>query len=181
MKCPVDGSPLEKRVIGRVIIDECFDCRGLWFNAGELRKVRDAADPDIRWLDLELNKSADTAEAAWSERECPQCGKQMATIAYRSTGVKVDYCPDDHGIWLDQGELKAIIEALESEASSKHVDEYVRASLKEALELFTGNEGFISEWKDLLAVTRLLQYRLLVEHPKLTELLVALHISNPLK
>jgi hypothetical protein len=32
-----------------------------------------------------------------------------------------------------------------------------------------------------LTVTRLLQYRVLAEHPRLAELLVALQISNPLK
>ena len=52
---------------------------------------------------------------------------------------------------------------------------------EQAGDLLTGEEGFASEWKDLSMVTRLLQYRVLAEHPRLAELFVALQISNPLK
>jgi Zn-finger nucleic acid-binding protein len=105
----------------------------------------------------------------------------MLQIAYGDTGVTVDYCHDGHGIWLDKGEFEAIVAALETEVISTDASEYVRASLQEARELFAGEEGFVSEWRDFLTVTRLLQYRVLAEHPRLAELLVALQISNPLK
>jgi hypothetical protein len=53
-------------------------------------------------------------------------------------------------------------------------------SVNEALEIVTGDEGFISEWNDFLSVIRLLQYRVLSENPKLQEALVALQASRPL-
>ncbi len=105
----------------------------------------------------------------------------MATISYAATGVTVDYCAEGHGVWLDKGEFQAIIEALEKEMLSKNVSDYVTASLEEAMEIFAGDEGFISEWKDFLTVTRLLQYRVLVENPKVAELLIALQTTNPFK
>ncbi len=105
----------------------------------------------------------------------------MATIMYATTGVTVDYCAEGHGIWLDKGEFQAIIEAFEKEILSKDISDYVAASLEEAKEILVGDEGFVSEWKDFLTVTRLLQYRVLVENPKVAELLTTLQTTQPFK
>jgi Zn-finger nucleic acid-binding protein len=181
MECPIDGTTLETHTIHSINIEECAQCRGLWFEEGELRKAKDESDPDLNWLDFDLWSDQESFKADWSSRKCPQCGKNMATISYAATGVKVDYCAEGHGIWLDKGEFQAIIEALETEASSMTVSGYVTASLEEAKEIFVGDEGFASEWKDFLTVTRLLQYRVLAENPKVAELLIALQATTPFK
>jgi Zn-finger nucleic acid-binding protein len=181
MNCPKDNTPLETHPVHSVQVENCPQCRGLWFSEDELRKAKDAADPDLMWLDFDLWSNWEALAAEWSSRKCPQCGNTMMRIVYDGTEVTVDYCTDRHGIWLDMGEFEAILAALEKELVTKDAAEYAGASLKEARELFAGGEGFLSEWKDFLTVTRLLQYRVLSEHPKLSELLVALQISNPLK
>ncbi len=39
--------------------------------------------------------------------DCPQCG---AVLRERDrAGVKIDFCPDCKGVWLDRGELDKII------------------------------------------------------------------------
>ena len=38
--------------IGDVQIDECRQCRGIWFGKGELAEAKDEVDPDLRWLDF---------------------------------------------------------------------------------------------------------------------------------
>ncbi|MFN2150086.1 MAG: hypothetical protein ACK2T5_00725, partial [Anaerolineales bacterium] len=88
--------------------------------------------------------------------------------------VKVDYCLDEHGIWLDPGEFEGIIDALRDELLSKSLPEYISLSLEEAKEIFTGDKGPIQEWRDFKIVYRLLKYRILVDNPKLMNLLVAL-------
>lgn len=40
------------------------------------------------------------------ERPCPICGKHMT--ADKKQGIQVDVC-HDHGVWLDRGELSAVI------------------------------------------------------------------------
>jgi len=181
MNCPRDKTPLVTHPVHSIQVEECPQCRGFWFEAAELSKAKDAADPDLRWLDFDLWSDSDALSAEWSARKCPQCEITMMRIVYDGTEVTVDYCPDGHGIWLDKGEFEAILSALETEIVTKDASEYLAASLKEARELFAGDEGFVSEWKDLLTVTRLMQYRVLAEHPKLAELFVALQTSNPLK
>ncbi len=181
MNCPTDSTPLEADAVENVRTEVCPQCRGVWFAQGELERAVDQADPDVRWLDFDLWSDPEALAANWSARACPVCEKTMAAIGYGDTGVTVDVCPDGHGVWLDAGEFEAIITALEGEVAAKDVSDYVRASLAEARELVTGDEGFVSEWKDFLTVNRLLQYRVLAENPKLAELLLALQTSNPLK
>ncbi|MGD2156714.1 MAG: zf-TFIIB domain-containing protein [Anaerolineales bacterium] len=179
MECPIDGTTLETHTIHSVKIEECAQCKGLWFEEGELRKAKDESELDLNWLDFDLWSDRESFNADWSSRKCPQCGKNMTSISYATTEVIVEYCVEGHGVWLDKGEFQAIIESLHQEILSKDVSDYVSASLKEAMEIFVGDEGFISEWKDFLTVTRLLQYRILVENTKIAELLIALQKSSP--
>jgi uncharacterized protein len=181
MECPVDGTKIETRTFEGVNVEECPQCGGLWFDKGEFRKAKDASEPDLSWLDFDLWSDHESMKADWSSRECPLCGKNMASISYAGTEVMVEYCTEEHGIWLDKGEFQAIIEALEAEVTTKDIPGYIASSLKEAGELLTGDEGFISEWKDFTTVVRFLQYRLLAENPKLAEFLVAFQSANPLK
>ena len=181
MNCPLDGTTLEIHTIHSVDVEECPQCKGLWFEKDELRKAKDDADPDLNWLDFDLWSDQESFKTELSARNCPRCGENMATISYADTGVTVDYCVEEHGIWLDKGEFQAIIEALENETLSMDSSEYAKASFDEAKDLLVGNEGFASEWKDFRTVSRLLQYRILVDNPRLAELLVALQTTTPFK
>ena len=105
----------------------------------------------------------------------------MATVSYADTGVSVEYCFEKHGIWLDKGEFQAIIEALEKETLSMNSTDYAKASLNEAKDILVGDEGFASEWQEFRTVTRMLEYRVLAENPKLAKLLVALQETTPFK
>jgi Zn-finger nucleic acid-binding protein len=181
MECPLDGITLETHTKHTVDVEECPQCKGIWFEKGELSKAKDDAEPDLNWLDFDLWSDHDSFNADWSARNCPICGEKMATISYADTGIKIDYCTEGHGVWLDKGEFEAIIDALEKESLSMDSSDYARASLKEAKDLAVGGEGFASEWNDFHSVTRLLQYRILAENPRVAELLLALQTSTPFK
>ena len=181
MKCPIDGSTLETHAFHSESVDECPQCKGIWFSPEELREAKDEVDPNLNWLDFDLWSDDASYQVEWSNRDCPQCNKKMATITYGETAIQVEYCLDRHGIWLDSGEFASIIDALEQELISKDSSDYLQATLSEAKEIVVGEEGFVSDWKDFLTVSRLLQFRLLAENPKLAELLVALQSSTPFK
>ena len=38
---------------------------------------------------------------------CPKCGMQLIEIDYK--GIKIDKCTECNGVWLDHGELEAIV------------------------------------------------------------------------
>ena len=153
----------------------------MWFDKDELRKAKDFTDPDINWMDFDLWKHVEQFQGGQIEHECPRCKEKMFTLNYAHTGVQVDYCAKCFGLWLVQGKFQCIIEALEQELLHKSLGEYVSATLQEAKELITGNESSISEWKDFTTILRLLQYRILANHPKLHAALTGVQRVNPLQ
>jgi hypothetical protein len=60
-------------------------------------------------------------------------------------------------------------------------NEYFQASIGEAKDLLLGGKGITSEWKDFSSVLRMLQYRLLVDNPKLAERLIQFQKLTPFK
>ena len=105
----------------------------------------------------------------------------MVKIDYDKTNVEIDYCPKCRGAWLDEGEFKNIIDSLNSELANKSISEYVKASLEEGLEIVTGPESFISEWKDFMTVLRMFQYRFFIVNPKLQDTVLNIQDKFPIK
>jgi len=174
MDCPVDGSALEKYEFDSLNVEKCPQCQGFWLTKGEMRQAEEAEGVDEDWMDFDLWTDHDAFKAEKSDRKCPACAQNMATIIYGPTDVKVDYCMEEHGLWLDHGEFESIIDALRDEILTKSLPEYVSISLDEAKEVFTGDKGVIQEWKDFKTIYRLMEYRILVDNPKLMDFLITL-------
>lgn len=166
-QCPTCKDELTPTTVGPVECDECTKCKGVWFDKGELSKAKDAQDADLNWMDFEIWKHEDLFEATASQQNCPVCSKPMVSVAYGETNVAIDYCRECKGTWLEKGEFKKIINALEEELTSKPFSDYVKSAIAEARELITGQESLASEWKDLTTVLRLMEYRMFVENKTL--------------
>ena len=171
MKCPRDNVEMNHRDLDSVVFEECPQCGGIWIQQEELRKAKDMADPDLGWMDFEIWREEDRFQPHLSELTCPVDNIAMVSIKYGETAVLIDYCPQCRGIWLDRGELEKIIQSLEQELEEMNASEYIHASLTEAKELVTGKESFASEWRDLMTVLRLFEYRALSEKPGLSKIL----------
>jgi Zn-finger nucleic acid-binding protein len=169
--CPVCHTPLQPTPLGPVQIDECPACKGAWFEDQELRLAKDEADHDLAWMNFDIWKHADQFGVDRRDLMCPDCHMRLVDVRYGTTPLRVGYCPGCRGVWLDKGEFVKIVKALETQAESMNVSQYVRASLKEVRELLTGHESLLSEWRDLRALLRLLRYRFMVEHQGLTTLI----------
>jgi Zn-finger nucleic acid-binding protein len=180
MNCPHCQTELHHRSIEGVVIDECRDCQGIWLDAEKLRRLKDAADPDLRWMDFELWDHADRFQIAEKAVDCPTCAVPLVAIDYGDTGVTIDYCNGCRGVWLDAGGFGKIIAHLSEDLLTTESSEYLRASLDEAKELITGPESFLSEWKDFVTVLRMLEYRLLSENPKLASALAEFQAKSPI-
>jgi len=96
-------------------------------------------------------------------------------------GVTIDHCPSCEGSWLDKDEFKKIIDSLTNELLTKTFKEYIKESVTEAKEIFTGPESFLSEWKDFTSVYRMMVLRLFAEHPKLMDTMLEIQKVNPIK
>ncbi len=180
MKCPKCSMEMRNSTIEGIEIDDCANCGGIWFDEDELRKAKDRTDADLRWMDFELWKHEDRFRVSAESVKCPKCRVGMAAIIYGETGIEVEHCVKCRGLWLDGGEFGKIIEALTEELETKSALQYVEASLEEAKEILTGPENVISEWRDFLTVIRMLQYRVLIENPKVNDAIVGIQKSMPL-
>lgn len=181
MNCPKCGVTMNTEEMEGVEIDVCRKCAGVWFEQDELRKAKDQADPDLNWMDFEIWKHKDKFSFSQNPVQCPKCSLDLVTIEYDKTGIEIDYCPQCRGTWLDEDEFRKIIKALNSELANKSISGYIAASLEEGLEIISGPESFISEWKDFMTVLRMFQYRFFIMNPEIEESVINIQRSFPLK
>jgi Zn-finger nucleic acid-binding protein len=113
VKCPVDKTGMVIIEHQGIELDYCTHCRGVWFDAGELELLLELGGlPDAAPF---LRTVKERAEAVTAEkpRACPLCGRKMKKSAVdEDSGVIVDICRDDHGIWFDHREVEQLAEAL---------------------------------------------------------------------
>lgn len=178
MNCPTCALDLEVKLAGPIEVDECSKCGGAWFEDDELRKAKDAWDLDLNWMDFDLWKEWDSLNLGASGLSCPSCSRSLVTVRYADTAVRVDCCPECRGMWLERGEFAGIVDALTAELLNKPLSDYVKASLQEAKEILTGSESLFSEWKDFTTVLRFMQYRLLVENPRISKAIADVQSST---
>ncbi|MBL8918296.1 MAG: zf-TFIIB domain-containing protein [Myxococcaceae bacterium] len=92
--CPGCTAPMRAFQAGKVELDRCTFCNGLWFDGGELEQVLGKRPPAK--LDPQLKTS----------RQCAACAVPMR--AAEVGGLRVEFCETCHGVFLDDGELRAI-------------------------------------------------------------------------
>jgi Zn-finger nucleic acid-binding protein len=108
-RCPRDGSELATHVVEAVTLRVCARCSGVWLDADALVALLS----DRQRMDgLALHPLATPARrVADDERALPccRCSKPSDRREYgEDTRIFVDVC-EPHGIWLDGGELHAVI------------------------------------------------------------------------
>lgn len=92
--CPSCTGAMHEFQVGKIALDRCTFCRGLWFDGGELEAL------------LGRRPSAKLAEGVDNSRRCPRC-----TVVMRAAevgGLRVEFCTQCNGVFLDDGELTAM-------------------------------------------------------------------------
>jgi len=166
--------------IGRVEIHECRHCRGIWFNGGQFDAAKDEMLPDFGWMDFDIGKNKSEFKANTRTIFCPICHQMNLIRLYDpENGSSMDLCTQCKGIWLDADQFCMLIDRLVEQADQQSVPDYIRASLLQAKEMLVNPESIISEWHDLKSVLKLLNYRILAEHPAIERLISGLQNSIP--
>jgi len=103
------------------IIDVCRTCHGTWLDIHELEKIADTGARQLAQHKISRCGSVDrealdqlfTRQFKLPDenplRFCPCDGSEL--IHKDRHGITIDWCPLCRGIWLDRGELDAIIHA----------------------------------------------------------------------
>jgi Zn-finger nucleic acid-binding protein len=66
----------------------------------------------IQGLRAERDAAMTAAERQSHLMKCPRCGAQLVETERR--GIKIESCPECHGMWVDQGEIDLLIKASEA-------------------------------------------------------------------
>jgi Zn-finger nucleic acid-binding protein len=116
-RCPLDGTRLrEETHASGEIVNRCSACHGSWLPDDALTKTlrwaqRKPADPG---LVAEPRAALVTAMARQKHRDplkCPSCGVELIAEERGSHSyVLVDVCPEGCGTWLDDEELRRLID-----------------------------------------------------------------------
>lgn len=105
------------------VLDHCPRCGGVWFEAGEVQRLRQT-DADALWREIlrrdgvhamlchscraPVSRDDSACRACgWNvELDCPICERPLRTS--EQNGLRLDYCPHDRGVWFDHHELTGI-------------------------------------------------------------------------
>lgn len=174
MNCPIDKAELKQAIFYGVEVDFCPTCLGLWFEEDELRLAKDEKDKNLRWLDFDLWRDVKKFKIFLGIRLCPSCRLPLYEIYYGNSKVIVDVCNLCHGVWLDRGEFKKIIDYLREKAGYEILNKFAKNLLVEAAEILIGSETLREEILDFFAILKVLNYKLLTQQQKISEVILNL-------
>ncbi len=182
MNCPDCQSELKVSKLKGINIHECLKCKGKWLERNQLMLAKNKLDDGLRWLDFDpFGKDVEKLSVGSDGKQCPQCIKKMQSLTYSQSKVVIDKCQSCEGVWLAHGELAKIIRYLEKAVNSEPVKKLAHETFKEFIKIFTVHKGLISEVKDFLAVLNILEIRIAVEHPQLTQAWEKIDSISPIK
>jgi len=117
MDCPVCSSAMVTLELADVEIDHCFDCGGIWLDAGELELLLADAEQAKRLI----HSFKIDAQSTEKKRKCPICLKKMDKIIVTAAEkpLLIDRCGKGDGLWFDKGELKDILKTARFDEQNK--------------------------------------------------------------
>lgn len=177
--CPACATLLVSKKFLNQVIEKCYECGGMFFDAEEVLRAQERLDDSIVWPEH-------LAEPTWnlkvqSERKmiCPKDGAALVAIHYGPSAVVVDICPECRGVWFDYGEFNKVAEDLKDATLDKTSLQYLKDVGHEVTELVTGKKGAAQEFEDVKKTWHLFSNRLAIDHPFLINFLEAMGKTFP--
>ena len=171
MDCPNKHQSLEKVLFHNVEVDYCSECLGVWFDQNELEWARDAKDQQLNWVDFDIWRDKGRFKISSSDKRCPVCRIPFVEVRYDDSNVKIDFCKMCRGMWLDRGEFKQIMIYLKKKADYEILHRYTKNLVVQLWEVFSGPKKFREELPEFLMLSKLLNYKFVVQYPLLNSLI----------
>jgi Zn-finger nucleic acid-binding protein len=115
MRCPVDKNDMIVVEHKKIELDYCLSCSGVWFDTMELDLLVSALQArggQMSGMDLLTLEEAAVKEV---KRKCPICGHKMDKVWLgERPKVLIDSCPAGDGLWFDGGELRQVLQQIET-------------------------------------------------------------------
>lgn len=96
-----------------VEIDTCPSCKGAWLDLGEATHIVQIREK--KFTSQTVTAALESAQGGIPEHEinhdlnCPKCSQAMKPVNYAvNSGIIIDRCKSNHGLWFDHQELEKI-------------------------------------------------------------------------
>ena len=142
MNCPRCRTELKLQEYRGIQVDRCPECKGLWLDHPELDQLEDTV------MDDDVAKGTMEYASRESDISCPTCGDLMTTFNYRAYNLPIDYCPKEHGFWLDAGEEDRVLELMRQRIKDLNRSSGAEAEWARFLKR-VGSRSFMDKVKDL--------------------------------
>ena len=103
-----------------VQLDDCPQCGGIWFDDGELKKLRTIGDElSLHSVEGQAKPDKDVITTEREGKLCPICNERLTPYRYMySSDVLLDECDECYGVWVQDGELEKMAQYIESEQNN---------------------------------------------------------------
>lgn len=159
--CPDCGTELRSEDILGITLDVCPDCAGIWFDDGELLKLKELGDDAIDEVEDDVVPTK-SEKGEGAKKMCPDCGTGLEEFSYLyTTTVKLDSCPTCAGTWVQDGELVAMRTALEAARTSPENPHLMR-TIRHQLDVVADeaeHQGFLDRHRRIARFLRVLSMR----------------------
>ena len=119
MMCPVCKSGMIVVEYHNIELDYCADCKGVWFDSGELELMLKTYQMEAIEPFLENITDSPDAVSAEKKRKCPICSRKMKKKTMgEQPELLIDMCGEGHGLWFDGGEIAQLIKQLVGETKT---------------------------------------------------------------
>ena len=142
MQCPNCSTTELRNVEGENLeLDYCPQCRGTWFDRGELEEL----------LKLPRDNFTTPRDARRTAKVCPRCSKPMLGFLYPHTFAAIHMCSACRGLWFDKGMLTEVRNARDLVLRSgvvkeaKEKDRGIQKTLLEMVGITKGRKGGIKK------------------------------------
>ncbi|MGH9534050.1 MAG: zf-TFIIB domain-containing protein [Terriglobales bacterium] len=113
VKCPRCGVELQPTVRHKLKVNSCQSCKGMWLEHVELEELEDEAfDFGDQWKGTLALGSTATAD------KCPECAAPLQRFQYRFYDLEMEFCPNQHGYWLEDDEDTRVLELMKREEAN---------------------------------------------------------------
>jgi len=115
---------IDLKIGEKFLIERCPNCLGLFFDPGELETLLEKSVSHVYDIDYsrlqELSRLKRHQDYPVTYIKCPVCKKLMNRINFGAqSGVILDKCRY-HGVWLDGGELRQLLEWTKAGGQIQH-------------------------------------------------------------
>ena len=126
-KCPRCSGEMQITAAVGIKLDVCSSCRGSWFDAERLEQVLQIEIPTLAQMPF-YEDPQPREDTAWDPPPafCPTCSAALNPRRFEEAiPVMTQVCPNKHGFWLAEGELRSIkrfYDCMNESTPEDHID-----------------------------------------------------------